>query len=546
MAVGTADDGHSEPFSELEDVGTFAESWNGSAWSVIPSAGSAGPNPTLYAISCTSPVFCVAAGLTHSDGRFGVDNDMAFGAQRALIEVWNGATWTVEPNPGAAMAGSGLFGVSCRSTSFCVAVGQHSESALVEAWNGTSWRVQSTPTVAKHGTWPAAVSCLSPNACTLVGSYNANTGPGQAAPVQLAERWNGRRWSVQRVPGHVSGYPELRSISCVSQSFCLAGGTLQMGNGTVAYSPLAERWNGGRWTGAMSGFPKASALYGVSCISAVYCLAVGQFDPRVFPPSNATDTFAEGWNGTHWARIALPPVAVPPEFDQTDPALLGISCLSQIGCTAVGDQAVGANSAPLTQGEAGAPSGSPESPAPVPGRDADVQPVSGSVLVKLPGSSTFVALSAVGQIPFGTVVDATHGSVSVTTPGPHGGTQTVTLSEGEFVLTQDHNGVVVATLTGGDFSVCPTARERAHIARAASKHATAKHVVRKLFANGHGDFTTAGNTAAASVRGTKWLTEDLCEGTLIHVVTDQVAVTNLVNHRHVKIKAGHSYLAKLP
>jgi hypothetical protein len=182
-------------------------------------------------------------------------------------------------------------------------------------------------------------------------------------------------------------------------------------------------------------------------------------------------------------------------------------------------------------------------PAPVLGQSADVVVGSGQVLVRLPGASTFVALSSLAQIPFGTIVNATNGSVAVTTAGPHGRTQTVSLSGGEFQLTQSPNGSVVAKLTGGDFSVCPTARERAHIA---STRATGGHVVRKLWADGHGNFTTAGNYASASVRGTRWLTEDLCEGTLIHVASDRVAVTNFVNHRHVTIKAGHSYLAKAP
>ena len=157
---------------------------------------------------------------------------------------------------------------------------------------------------------------------------------------------------------------------------------------------------------------------------------------------------------------------------------------------------------------------------PVLGRNADVKTVSGTVLVRLPGNHAFVPLSPSTKIPFGTAINATHGRVKITTAGPRGTTQTVTLSEGEFVLTQARNGMVVATLTGGDFSGCPTARERAHIARAASKRTTGKHVVRKLWAEGHGNFTTDGNYASASVRGTKWLTEDLCEGTLI-VVTDR-------------------------
>jgi hypothetical protein len=176
----------------------------------------------------------------------------------------------------------------------------------------------------------------------------------------------------------------------------------------------------------------------------------------------------------------------------------------------------------------------------------NLTPVSGTVLVKLPGSSVFVALTTVRQIPFGTVVDATHGAVTVTTQALHGAIQTITFSEGEFTLTQRRNGLVVATLTGGDFSVCPTARERSHLARASSKHASGKHVVRKLWAEGHGSYSTKGNYAAGAVLGTRWLTEDLCDGTLIHVATDRVAVTNLVNHRHKTVKAGHSYLAKAP
>jgi hypothetical protein len=176
----------------------------------------------------------------------------------------------------------------------------------------------------------------------------------------------------------------------------------------------------------------------------------------------------------------------------------------------------------------------------------NVAPVSGSVLVKLPGSSTFVALTSIRQIPFGAVIDATNGKVTVTTVGPHGVLQTITYSEGEFTLTQGRNGLVVATLLGGDFSVCPTARERSHFARISSKHASGKHAVRKLWSEGHGSYSTKGNYAAGAVLGTRWLTVDLCDGTLIRVLTDKVSVTNFVNHHHLIVKAGHSYLAKAP
>lgn len=170
----------------------------------------------------------------------------------------------------------------------------------------------------------------------------------------------------------------------------------------------------------------------------------------------------------------------------------------------------------------------------------------GVVLVKLPGSATFVPLTRARQLPFGTIIDATHGKVSITTIGPHGRLQTVTFYEGMLRLTQGRNGVVLATLVGGDFSVCPTARERSHVARASARRASRKHTVRKLWAEGHGSYSTKGNYAAGAVLGTRWVTVDMCGGTLIRVTSDRVAVTNLVNHRRVTVKAGHSYFAKSP
>lgn len=189
-------------------------------------------------------------------------------------------------------------------------------------------------------------------------------------------------------------------------------------------------------------------------------------------------------------------------------------------------------------------------PPPVLARTGNVSPVSGKVLVKVPGSKQFVPLTALRQIPFGSVIDARNGRVSVTAALPGGRTETGQYFGGEFILRQERNGLVVAELTGGNFSVCPTRRERAHIARVSSAQARAaasgKHVVRKLWANAHGKFSTKGNYAAGAVQGTEWLTEDLCEGTLIRVTRDKVAVTNLVNHKHVVVKTGHKYLAKAP
>jgi hypothetical protein len=185
-------------------------------------------------------------------------------------------------------------------------------------------------------------------------------------------------------------------------------------------------------------------------------------------------------------------------------------------------------------------------PAPKLAVSANLMPLSGKVFVKLPGSTHFVALTGAIQVPFGTIIDARHGKVSLTTARAGGGTQTATFYAGMFRITQQRNGRVTATLYGGDFSVCPTAAERRHLAHASATRSSRRHTVRKLWAEGHGSYSTKGNYATGAVLGTRWLTEDRCGGTLIRVLTDKVAVQNLVNNRHRTVHAGHSYFAKAP
>jgi hypothetical protein len=111
------------------------------------------------------------------------------------------------------------------------------------------------------------------------------------------------------------------------------------------------------------------------------------------------------------------------------------------------------------------------------GTSGNIAPVSGHVRIKLPGSSTWVDLTGLRNVPFGVIVDATEGKVTVTTVGPSGAPQTITYYEGEFLLAQRPSGQVVATLAGGSFSGCPTKRKhkRRH---GAHSSASKRHTVR--------------------------------------------------------------------
>ncbi len=181
--------------------------------------------------------------------------------------------------------------------------------------------------------------------------------------------------------------------------------------------------------------------------------------------------------------------------------------------------------------------------APKLGVTGNLLPVSGRVRIKTPGAPNFVVVGTTIQVPFGTVVDATAGRVSITTASAAGGTQTQSFYNGEFKLTQAHDGTVLATLLGGDFASCPKSSHRAHKSTA---YTAARKPVRKLWAEGHGKYSTKGNYATGAALGTRWVIEDLCGGTLIKVLLHRVFVTNLVTHRHLTVYAGHSYFAKAP
>lgn len=146
-----------------------------------------------------------------------------------------------------------------------------------------------------------------------------------------------------------------------------------------------------------------------------------------------------------------------------------------------------------------------------------------------------------GTIPFGATVDLTHGAISVkATTGtvklaPAGGvTAAFVLARG----TADKRPVLVFKLAKGDFSACPTRKQSSAGASPAGK------IVRQLWGNGKGSFQTRGRYAAATVRGTHWLTADRCDGTLTKVVSGVVQVTDLPKHKTVSVAAGRSYLAK--
>jgi hypothetical protein len=203
-------------------------------------------------------------------------------------------------------------------------------------------------------------------------------------------------------------------------------------------------------------------------------------------------------------------------------------------------------------------------PPPVPGKSVNVQVVSGQVMVKLPGgrraratgpAKGFVPLAGPLQIPVGSQLDTTKGRVALTSAAATKGTKT---QESDFYdgifqvkqsLPKKKSKKAVALTTDlvlkGQIppSQCAPLKG-ARAAAATKKKKGPKSSLGKLWGNGKGKFRTTGKYSAATVRGTKWLTQDRCDGTLTKVVRGTVSVRDFKRNKTVTVKAGHSYLAR--
>jgi hypothetical protein len=219
---------------------------------------SSGTTNDIHGLSCTSTSHCVAVGGSGS------------------VSSWNGTNWTSHSTG----TSNWLYDVSCTSTSHCVAVGA---SGTILSWNGTSWSDQTSGTTANL----QGVYCQGSAVCVAVAS------DGRVL------RWNGSAWNTE----HAADGIWLNSVQCVAVDNCVAVG----GAGAL------RRWNGTAWNSENTG--AGTDLLDVHCSSTNHCVAVGNTG------------VIRTWNGTNWS----------PETAISASDLGGVACPSSTYCLVVGD-----------------------------------------------------------------------------------------------------------------------------------------------------------------------------------------------------------------
>jgi hypothetical protein len=288
-------------------------------------------------VSCATAQFCVGVGYTRATQQ--APNTTA------LLEQWDGTSWTNQTIPSA--AGAVLSAVSCPAQAYCLAVGgmtaaNGNMAPLAEAWNGTSWSVLAVPTRhAPNGSAFTGVDCVAANSCEVVGNF----GFGEGNQTVFAYGLNGQTWTFQKQINRGFGdfiFNSESSVSCSSATACTSAGFWQSGV-TVA---VAQRWDGTSWK-RQKNLPKAFAdrLIGISCTAAAACTAVGEKSKDM--AGAPTSTMARTWNGTSWQRPFTPSPA------GRNSQLSAVSCTSPTTCVAVGSSASGAAATTLVEVSAG-------------------------------------------------------------------------------------------------------------------------------------------------------------------------------------------------
>ena len=294
------------------DSGPFAtlvEQWNGTTWSIVAS-----PNPSgatfarLDRVSCTATDNCMA---------IGVSSPTIAGTDVALAERWNGTAWSIVPSATLIvrrqhvrvvghlvrqrhalrrrlqlLAGPGT-GMGERSAHR--AVGRHE---VVE-------RAVVGPPAPRFDQTLSGVSCTSATVCMVTGAYTNWLGASDVATETLAEQVNGSDWTVVDSGFPPGAHPRLDAVSCTSANNCVAVGAQSPTDSS--FDPpvtLTEQWNGTAWTVVTSPNPAgaaASELVSVSCAAPTSCLAVGDFQVA---STGETRPLAEQWNGSAWTVVA--------------------------------------------------------------------------------------------------------------------------------------------------------------------------------------------------------------------------------------------------
>lgn len=277
---------------------TLTMRWDGSAWNAVPSQSPGTTFNTLSDVAVVSANDVWAVGSSSSSP----------GVSQALIEHWDGSTWSVV----SSLGGSALSSVTAISPNDVWAVGYEGSipqsSTFLAHWDGSLWSEVDGPTPSASFTSElrlTSVAAVSANDVWAIGGFVSSGGPQT-----LIEHFDGSAWAIVPSPNSATTYDQLLSIAAVAVDDVWAVGRADSKQSSER-STLVKHWNGETWSVVDSPNPSATSntLIGVAAITPGDLWAVGATDYQSGPPSNL---FA-----LHFCGELSTPTPTPPPVQTT-------------------------------------------------------------------------------------------------------------------------------------------------------------------------------------------------------------------------------------
>jgi alpha-tubulin suppressor-like RCC1 family protein len=296
VAAGSATDAWAVGASDALSANSqpLAEHWDGHAWSTV-----AVPMPAGATGARLDGVDEVNSGDVWAVGNM----TTSAGAERTLIEHFDGTAWAVVPSPNPRTgpgASDELKGIGGTSAGDLWAVGEYSDGQNFNAmlfvhWNGTAWSFVKEPAALHASAFGNAVTVLSPTDAWAVGENGLQT-------ATLSAHWNGTAWSFVPTPFPQDGAdPQnfLTGVTATGPTDVWASGYEGNVNQQNFNLPYMLHWNGTAWslTETPNAGTEGSLLSGVTAVSPTDVWAAGQTGES----DGALLTFTEHFNGQSWS-----------------------------------------------------------------------------------------------------------------------------------------------------------------------------------------------------------------------------------------------------
>lgn len=278
-------------------VETKAEHWDGGSWTLSPTPNrvSSGQNALNGADALTGTDVWSVGYYKHAASEFG-------GSYKTLIEHWDGTQWEVVDSPNVGTGSNTLTGVDALRFDLAWAVGYSRVSAkdatlrkaLIQRWDGTSWSVVPSPNPGTHSNGLLGVRAIDANNVWAVG-YKSDGARYRA----LILHYDGTTWTEVDVPSAGTGDNVLTSISAVDGNDIWATGYYIEGS---QYEALTLHYDGTGWTSVPSASPGdgITVHLGADSFSPTDAWAVG-FIYRADLNKYVAST--QHWDGSAWTTL---------------------------------------------------------------------------------------------------------------------------------------------------------------------------------------------------------------------------------------------------